>query len=110
MKTAEAVVKVDWDGRAPSVRWLVRRLHRAGYTMRAFGTRPSPSGRGWHGWLYLSPVPRSRGEIVALQLLVGSDPKREARNLYRARRMRGIPERMRSWWNVLYCPDTKGDR
>lgn len=105
MTEQDAVLKCDWDGRAPTVPWLWRRLQRAGYRIVAMGMRRSPSGRGWHGWIYVSPRPWSRAEIVALQLLCRSDPKREARNLYRSRRMRGQPARMRTWWNVLYQPE-----
>lgn len=104
MTEADAVLKCDWDGHAPRIAWLVRRLHRAGYRLLAFGTRRSRSGRGWHGWLHVTPRPRSRAEVVALQLLLRSDPKREARNLYRARRTGRCPPWARSWWNVLYEP------
>lgn len=107
MTAGEAMVKCDWDRTyMPTMRWLVRRLHRAGYQPVAFGFRRSPSGRGWHGWWVVSPRPRSRAEVVALQLLLGSDPKREARTLLRSRVR--TPAFARSWWNVLYQPMGRG--
>jgi hypothetical protein len=41
-------------------------------------------------------------ETVALQLLLGSDPKREALNLMRAHNLGDAPDFWRDRWNVLY--------
>lgn len=41
-------------------------------------------------------------ETVALQLLLGSDPKREAMNLMRAHSLGDAPDFWRDRWNVLY--------
>lgn len=46
----------------------------------------------------LSPV-----ETVAMQLLLGSDPKREAFNLLRAHNLGDAPAFWRDRWNVLYA-------
>jgi len=42
-------------------------------------------------------------ETVAMQLLLGSDPKREAFNLLRAHSLGDAPEFWRDRWNVLYA-------
>lgn len=100
MRAADQWLRIDWDGRARTLPWITRRLQRAGYALLVYGLSRSPSGRGWHGWMRVKPSPRSKAEVIALQLLLGSDPKREARNLYRARQ--GGPAFAKDWWNVLY--------
>ena len=47
-------------------------------------------------------------EIVCLQLLLGSDPRREAFNLMRAHTLGDAPEFWRDRWNVLYSEKIKG--
>lgn len=42
-------------------------------------------------------------EVVCLQLLLGSDPKREAFNLLRAHNLGDAPAFWRDRWNVLYA-------
>lgn len=102
------IIKLDHDphARRLSLRELVKRAKRAHRTIVALGERRSPSGRGWHRWLVVSPAPRSPLELVALQLLFGSDPYREAYLVNRARRIEDglVP---REWcdpdmWNVFY--------
>lgn len=46
-----------------------------------------------------NPTP---SEVVALQVLLGSDPQREAFNLQRAHVLGDAPEFWRDRWNVLY--------
>lgn len=109
------VLKLDHDphARRLSLRELVKRAKRAHRTIVALGERRSPGGRGWHRWLVVRPAPRSPLEVVALQLLFGSDPYREAYLINRARRIEDglVP---REWcepdmWNVFYKrPDGAG--
>lgn len=99
-------LRIDLDGRRLSLREMMGRLARANRRLVALGECRSPSGRGWHQWIHVRPAPRSALEIVALQLLLGSDPLREAYNLVRAF---AVDEkrvsrywRTRDRWNVLY--------
>lgn len=100
------VIKLDHDPHAPrlSLLELVKRARRAKRTLVALGERRSPSGRGWHRWLVVRPAPRSAVEVVALQLLFGSDPYREAYILNRAMRVdhNEVSVYFRNNFNVLY--------
>lgn len=103
------LVKLDVDRRQRlSLRTLLRKLDRTGFRLCALGERRSPSGKGWHYWLVLDPLPRSRYCVVALQAILGSDLWREAAVLGRARVARRTPAFARSWWNVLYEPRGEG--
>ncbi len=106
MHGGKGVLKLDHDPHAPrlSLRELVKRAKRANRTIVAVGERRSPSGRGWHRWVVVRPAPRTAVEVVALQLLFGSDPYREAYCLNRALLVdRGkVPRYWRTRWNVLY--------
>lgn len=100
----ESVVKVDIDeGRDPltlaTTRWV---LGRAGFRVRTYVKRRSPSGKGWHVIVTVTPRPRSALEVVALQLLLASDRMREACNVRRARVLDQMPKWARKHWNVLY--------
>jgi len=99
-------VKIDIDaGTAPlSVGRLNTLLARAGYRLRCLSQRQSPSGRGWHIELEVTPRPKTAQETVLLQLLCGSDPGREAYNVTRARAVDSgqVPKFWRRRWNVLY--------
>lgn len=100
------VVKIDVDDAARlPLGTLVRRLIRANRRLVCLAECRSPSGRGWHQWLTVRPAPRTATETVALQLLCGSDPGREAYNLNRAtvvdRTGVTVP------WNVLYRRSVK---
>lgn len=101
------VLKLDHDphARRLSLRELVKRAKRANRTLVAMGERRSPSGRGWHRWLIVRPAPRTAVETVALQLLFGSDPYREAYCLNRAVRVdrKQVSAYWRRNFNVLYC-------
>lgn len=100
------VLKLDHDPHAPrlSLVELIRRARRANVRVVAMGERRSPSGRGWHRWLIVRPAPRTAVAVVALQLLFGSDPLREAYCYNRAVRVdRGEVSRyFRKHFNVLY--------
>lgn len=99
-----AIIKLDYDAERLSSELLEQRAERACVTIRSVTIRKSPSGRGWHVELEVSPAPSSAMEAVALQLLFGSDPLREAYNINRARKVdRGnVPAFWRGRWNVLY--------
>lgn len=100
-------IKLDHDPYAPrlSLRELVKRATKANRKIVALGERRSPGGRGWHRWLVVRPAPRTAVETVALQLLFGSDPYREAYCLNRAVAVDGkrVSEYWRRNYNVLYC-------
>lgn len=83
---------------------LVQRARRANVEIIALGEQRSPSGRGWHQWVVLDPLPRSAMEVAALQLLFGSDPYREAYIIQRARVVDSgtASPFFRARWNVLY--------
>jgi len=99
------LLKVDVDHARPlTVAVMVGRLARANRRLVALGQSRSPSGKGWHLWVRVAPQPKSAVEVVALQLLLGSDPHREAYNLNRARRVDAgeIRGRFAKTWNVFY--------
>jgi len=99
------ILKVDWDApTAPTLAMILDRLRRACRRVEWVSYTRSPGGRGWHVCAQVQPRPRSAVEVVALQLLLGSDPKREAHNVNRARRVDAgqVPRYFRSRWNVLY--------
>lgn len=101
----QAAIKVDIDGRRLlPVSELTRRLRRAGVRPVALATAPSPSGRGYHLIIHVTPRPHSPFEVVALAMLVGSDMERESKQLNRARALPDVPGWMRDAWNVLYQP------
>ena len=102
-------IKLDYDKGMPvpsfaHLQWLARR---AGYTVRHTAWRRSPSGTGYHAIVWLSPIPRTCMEVVALQAVFGSDPKREACNINRARMVdtKQVTPYWASRWNVLYGKD-----
>lgn len=72
----------------------------AGYQLLSF--RVHLSRRHRHAVLTVRPKPRSLMERIALQLLCGSDPKREANNIRRARLLKRMPPWARLTANVLY--------
>jgi hypothetical protein len=101
--------KLKFRVRGPSLRplWTVLRL---------VGLRPSSdvicyerTRRGWHVIIEL-PEKLKPAETVALQLALGSDPRREALNLMRVLGMRrnGVTRFWSSRWNILYSRKLKG--
>lgn len=96
-------LKVDVDNRRPlPMKELVARFTRANVRMLWLSQTRSPSGRGWHIRIGLVRRPRSNYETVALQLLAGSDPRRESYNINRVRTLRHVSPFWRTRWNVLY--------
>lgn len=103
--TSVAALHVDVDT-VRKLRWgeLDRRLAKANRLLLWLVERRSPSGRGWHRWIGVWPPPASAVETVALQLLCGSDPHREAYNLNRARQVDAgtVSDYWKVRWNVFY--------
>lgn len=111
MTRAQAQVRLDMDRkRRPDPWWIEKMLARAGYILIGYQEARSPSGNGWHVMLDVEPRPRTALEVVALQLLLGSDPYREAMQFHRARAFARVPHWMRDAWNVLYAPDSRRQR
>lgn len=103
LSASQALVKLDVDrAKAPTVMRLVRLCDRAGITINWLRQSRSPGGKGWHIVLDVSPRPRTAMEVVALQVVLGSDPWREAVSVQRARVFPVAPSFMRDRWNVLY--------
>lgn len=105
------MLKLDHDNhnsRRLSLAELVRRAERAGLQIVRLWQRRSPSGKGWHRLLEVSPSPEDASRCVALQLLFGSDPLREAYNYCRTRKVSGSTVapywRQLKNWNILYVP------
>jgi hypothetical protein len=109
MTRHQATVKLDIDKGQPlpTAKELTGLLRRAGYRPIAMGTAVSPSGRGYHVLIHVSPRPVSAFEVVALQLLLGGDRRREALQMLRARNFAKAPGWMRDRWNVLYLPHSQ---
>lgn len=77
---------VDIDTRRkPSRASVLQRARIAQLEVVGITDLRSPSGRGWHRYIAVRPAPTSALEVVALQLLFGSDPVREAFNFVRAK-------------------------
>lgn len=99
------MIKIDVDSRRYlPLDELVERLRAANRQLVALAQWRSPSGKGWHMVAVVSPRPRSAVETVALQLLLGSDPRREGYNLNRALAVDAglVSPFWRRRWNVLY--------
>lgn len=105
LSALSGLIKLDIDRgrRMPSDRKIDRRLARAGYQRVWITRKRSPSGKGWHVVLAVSPQPTDPREVVALQAVLGSDPAREACNLFRAKQILANPDPVLvDAWNVLY--------
>jgi hypothetical protein len=100
-----ALLKVDVDShRKLSLKELANRLRKSNRVLSWVVEQRSPSGRGWHRWIEVWPPPATAVETVALQLLCGSDPHREAYNLNRAKQVDAgaVSPYWRARWNVFY--------
>lgn len=98
-------LKIDVDHSRPlSVDEMISRLWKANRELLLVMQRRSPSGKGWHVLAWVYPEPVGAAETVALQLLMGSDPQREAYNLNRAVAVDAglASEFWEERWNVLY--------
>lgn len=93
---AEFVLKVDIDFdvvkeglvelHERAVRAVLREL---GYELARIVRRRSPSGKGWHEWIYVRGPEPDPKLLAALEWLCGGDPVRCKINLRRVER--GIP-------------------
>jgi hypothetical protein len=98
-------LKVDVDHqRKLSFNALADRLKKCNRRLAWVVERRSPSGRGWHRWIGVWPRPQTAVETVALQLLCGSDPHREAYLLNRALKVdsREVSHFWSARWNTFY--------
>lgn len=99
---APTILRLDYDRpRLPrdvftravnALRWL--RLRAVAFVCRR-------TARGWHVKIAVSRRLNALS-VVALQALLGSDPKREVFNLLRARALRRAPPEWRSRYSVLF--------
>lgn len=106
MTREQAAVKLDLDDMLgdPPFENIARLLKRAGYTIKEKEAARSPSGKGWHVIVHVSPRPKCPYEVVALQAILGGDINREAMQMHRARTFARSPRFMKDAWNVLYAP------
>jgi len=102
-------IKLDYDKgmKVPLQSRMAWLAARAGLTLLTYDKRRSPSGTGWHVLVTVTPSPCTCMEVVALQAVFGSDPKREACNINRARMVdtKQVTPYWASRWNVLYGKD-----
>lgn len=111
MTREQAAIKVDRDEPEPlSLRDITRLLWVAGYKPVAVCVDRSPGGFGWHYIVHVTPRPSSPYEVVALALILGSDVRREAMQMHRAKAFPKVPTFMRNAWNVLYAPHPQRQR
>lgn len=98
------LIKLDIDAgqKRPTLGDIMVKLSRSGYTVVWMAEKCSPSGKGWHIMLKLTPTPQTAEEVVAIQAMLGSDSMREACNLHRARMLPYVSAYWRDRWNVLY--------
>lgn len=97
----ETVAKLDIDGALPpdivqSICWTLHKLDNAPELVRIDRT-----ARGWHVTVWLQRKV-SATELVAVQAILGSDPRREVFNLVRVRKLAEVPPCWVQRWNVLY--------
>lgn len=100
-----AVIKLDFDtSRRPTVARMIDRLTRARLHLDWVVLARSPSGRGWHAWVGVFPPPKNAVQTVALQAILGSDPRREAYNFNRAFMVDAgqVPDWYQGQWNIFY--------
>ena len=99
-------LRCDYDAGdvPPSIGQLAWLLSRANVKPVALQQRRSPGGKGWHVLVWVEPPPATCMEVAALQAVLGSDPRREACNINRARMVDAgkVSPFWRERWNVLY--------
>lgn len=94
------VLKIDLDQRRrPDVRPICRIL--SALTLTPFSLEVRRSSHHWHVVVWVPNAKLARADVVAVQLLCGSDPHRELYNLYRALAP-DAPPYWRERWNVLF--------
>jgi hypothetical protein len=101
------ILKVDIDrARLPHIERRIGLLC-AALGVRCRGVEFYRTAHGWHVRVALD-TRMSAPIIVAAQTILGSDWKREAYNLMRARRLPRVDAFWRNRWNVLYDTHTRG--
>lgn len=91
-------VLLDFDGPLPDLRLIWRRLRVCRLELRLM--RIDRTQHGWHVVLWLKE-PLEDWATLALQAILGSDPRREAMNF--ARLLAGPKDDWeRQRWNILY--------
>jgi hypothetical protein len=113
----EFTLKLDIDRARRTPRWKLDRLAAIVHLeiVHVVDER-SPGGKGWHSWVTVRSLDEKAGwrptEIVALQLLFGSDPWREAYTLHRARLVeaKAVAPYWRTRFNVFYATSDKRKR
>lgn len=104
-------LKLDYDGELPDD--LYQRVVWTVATVLGCDVCDMRIDRTRHGYHVVILVPRrvAAVSVVALQAILGSDPKRESFNLVRARNLRAVsPFWRRERWNVLYHRHNKPSR
>ena len=91
-------IKLDYDvPEAPPIGWWMFRA----LNLTVQLARWDRTANGWHVLIWVKEELEPT-EIVALQAILGSDPRREAFNLMRVRSLEDVPEWWRGKWNVLF--------
>ena len=106
------VLLLDFDNMADAgqvVERLPFTMRKLGIRVRAISCEFSSSKRGIHTVVYIGEL-LPPFMIVALQILCGSDWRRETFNLVRARSLRHAPAFWIPFWNVLYSEKWRGER
>ncbi|MCP4902934.1 MAG: hypothetical protein GY906_38720 [bacterium] len=97
------VPTLDFEELSERVDWTLSLIRRRATTI---GLSESPSRHGWHVRIELNRGV-SAMRAVALQAILGSDPKREAFNLARVSDWPQLSPLARLRWNVLFSRKVK---
>lgn len=95
----QTIIKIDWDKKTPPDCGLLAKTV-SKLDLAPFYMQLKPSSSHWHVIIETSQ-PLTDTQIVAVQLLLGSDPHRELYNLYRVL-CKDAPRYWRERWNVLF--------
>ena len=101
LPACRAVLRVDYDGRIPAVsyRQLIAALR--WLRLRPLAVVYRRTVRGYHMKVALTRRCQPL-VVVALQAILGSDPKREVFNLLRARALPRCPVEWRNRYSILF--------
>jgi hypothetical protein len=100
-RTRFTLIKLDYDGDMPKcfaarLAWVCNTVGVPVEYYRCDRTR-----NGWHVTVRVARRINALS-VVALQAIMGSDPRREAFNLMRVRNLRSVAPFWRGRWNVFY--------
>lgn len=98
--SAPDLLMIDWDRPRLPAMWEIFRVFHMLQIGRPEWIRYDRTRHGWHVLIKL-PAKLPKLAQVALQAILGSDPRRESLNLYRAlsKRMNGFQAER---WNILF--------